>query len=205
MDRSGAGDARRGAGPGAVGDVQLFDRLAGLYDRFKPTTAGRKLRPALALAERDLERVLDVAGGSGQGVRALGDVDGLVLDAAPGMCRRARRRGVTALRGDAAMVPLGDETVDAVLVLDALHHVADATGAVEEAARVLRPGGVLVVLEFDPTTVPGRLLVAGEHLVGFGSRFFPPGNLEAMVRTAGLRPTLPRTGFEYTLAGVKPV
>lgn len=184
------------------GDVALFDRFATVYDRLRGPVGRSRLEPALALADREVSRVLDIGGGSGQGVRAL-DADGIVVDAAPGMCRRAQRRGVPAVRGDGARLPIADESVDAVLVLDALHHMADQEGVIEESARVLAPGGVLVVLEYDPTTVPGRLLVAGEHLVGFDSSFFAPGDLESLVRRVGLEASVPRTGFEYAVAGIK--
>ncbi|MFB6166593.1 MAG: class I SAM-dependent methyltransferase [Haloarculaceae archaeon] len=188
----------------ATGDARVFDRFSPLYDRFKPPTDRAKLAPALTLAEREVERVLDLAGGTGQGVRALDVRERLVADAAPGMVRRARDRGLDAVQADAAALPFDDASVDAVLVLDALHHLPDQAGALAEAARVLRPGGVLVVLEYDPTTLPGKAIVAGERLIGFDSTFLAPGNLEAMVRAAGLGPAVVDVGFEYALAGVKP-
>ncbi len=185
-----------------TGDVSIFDRAARLYD-LKPATRRRKLAPALAQADRDIGRVLDVGGGTGQGVRSLDVPAGVVVDAAPGMLAGARAHGVEGLRGDAARLPVADESVDAVLILDALHHMGRPEAVLGEAARVLRPGGVLACLEFDPTTVRGRALVTAEHLIGFDSRFFTAGDLAAMVRRAGLSASIPRAGFEYTVAGVK--
>lgn len=52
--------------------------------------------------------------------------------------------GVEWRLGDAVALPLGDATVDAVLLLDVLEHVDDRV-ALGEAARVLRPGGQLLV------------------------------------------------------------
>lgn len=194
---------RSAGSTGRRGDISVFDRFSPLYDRFKPATSRAKLAPGLDRATRDVERVVDVGGGSGQGVRALDVSEGIVADAASGMLRRARRRGVGAVGADAARLPFADETVDAVLILDALHHMGEPQTVVDEAARVLRPGGVLLLLEFDPTTIPGRVLVAGEHLVGMDSVFFPPSDLAAMVQSAGLDATIPRTGFEYLVAGLK--
>ncbi|WP_299270305.1 class I SAM-dependent methyltransferase [Halorientalis sp.] len=185
-----------------IGDVEVFDRVARLYD-LKPATRRRKLEPALALADRDIGRVLDVGGGTGQGVRSLDLPDGVVVDAAAEMLARAREHDVEGARGDAARLPVADESVDAVLILDALHHMARPDAVIEEAARVLRPGGVLASLEFDPTTVRGRALAAAEHLFGFDSRFFTAADLAAKVRAAGLSASIPRGGFEYTVAGVK--
>jgi demethylmenaquinone methyltransferase/2-methoxy-6-polyprenyl-1,4-benzoquinol methylase len=184
------------------GDAAIFDRFARLYD-VRPPTRTRKIQPGLDLAERPVERVLDVGGGTGQGVRALDVPEGVVVDAAPRMLAEARDHGVPGVHGDARRLPVPDEAVDGVLLLDALHHMPDAEQVLAEAARVLRPGGVLVVLEYDPTTVRGRLLVAAEHLVGFDSTFFAAGDLEAMLRAVGLSVTPYREGFEYGLAGVK--
>lgn len=186
----------------SIGDVTIFDRLSGLYD-YRPPIDRSKLRAGLALAERDLDRVLDLGGGTGQGVRALDAPDPIVLDAAGGMVRRAADRGLAALQGDAAQLPVAADTVDAVLITDALHHMADQEQVLAEAARVLRPGGVLVVREYDPTTVRGRALAAGEHLFGMESTFLPSGDLAAMVRRVGLSASIPDRGFAYTLAGLQ--
>jgi demethylmenaquinone methyltransferase/2-methoxy-6-polyprenyl-1,4-benzoquinol methylase len=188
----------------SIGDVGPFDRLAPLYDAFMPATDAGAIRAGLALAERPLVRGLDVAGGSGRASRALPEVEWTVVDAAPGMLRRARAAGVAGVRGDAARLPARTGSVDAVVVLDALHHVADRRAAVAEAARVLRPGGVLVVREFDPLTVRGHALVAAERLVGFDSAFWPPDRLADAVRDAGLAVSVPERGFTYTVAGVAP-
>jgi len=184
-------------------DIAWFDRFARPYEWLMPGTDPDALAGGLALADRDVERALDVGGGTGRAARVLPTVDTVVVDPAEGMLREARRHGRTAVRGDAAHLPVADESVDAVLVVDALHHVPDQVGALAEAARVLREGGVLVIREFDRATLRGRALVAAEHLVGFDSRFFTPDELVAEVRRAGLDPAVPDRGFGFTVAGVK--
>jgi demethylmenaquinone methyltransferase/2-methoxy-6-polyprenyl-1,4-benzoquinol methylase len=184
-------------------DVRLFDRFARLYGAVVPAARREPLARGLAFADRPVERVLDVAGGTGRAGRALGaDASVTVVDAAGGMVREARRNGLAAVRGDAARLPVRSASVDAVLVVDALHHVANPTATVAEARRVLRPGGVLVIREFDPTTRLGRLLVAAEHAVGFESRFRSPDALAAVVERSGLASFVPDRGFGYTVVGV---
>ena len=117
------------------GDVARFDRFARHYERLVPASDARPIRAGLALADRDIDRVLDVGGGTGRAVRALGIPERIVVDAAPGMLAEARRRGLCTVRGDAARLPFADASVDAVLIVDALHHVADQTGALAEAER----------------------------------------------------------------------
>lgn len=190
-------------GPHVARDVSLFDRFATPYDLAMPPADAAGIRAGLALADRAVERVLDVGGGSGRGARAVDARERLVADAAPGMVRRARRRGLPAVLADAGRLPVRDASVDAVLVVDALHHLPDQPAALAEAARVLRTGGVLVVRDFDPTTVRGRLLVAAERLAGFDSQFRPPDRLAAAVERAGLDPAVPDRGFGYTVAGLR--
>lgn len=181
------------------GDGWFFDRVAPLYDLFVPAVDEAALERALAVAEGPVERILDVGGGTGRVARTLPGA--VVVDASRPMLRRARSRGLPTVQGDAARLPVRDGAVDAVVVVDALHHFPDAAGAASAAARALRPGGVLVVVEFDPTTVRGRALVLAEHLAGFASTFRPPGAVATLLSEAGLTPRVVDRGFGYTVVG----
>jgi demethylmenaquinone methyltransferase/2-methoxy-6-polyprenyl-1,4-benzoquinol methylase len=110
----------------------------------------RELRPA---------RVLDVATGTGDLAAAVGAVcpDCLVVGAdfcAP-MLVRARRRGLEHLVvADGMRLPFADGAFDVVTIGFGLRNMADWEAAVREMARVLRPGGHLVVLDFSvPDTI----------------------------------------------------
>jgi demethylmenaquinone methyltransferase/2-methoxy-6-polyprenyl-1,4-benzoquinol methylase len=187
------------------GDHRFFDAVARLYDAAMPPADAGALGRGLALAERPLERLLDVAGGTGRAAVAVDADRRVVVDRSAGMLARARERpGVKAVRGDAERLPVRDASVDAVTVVDALHHVPDRGAALREAARVLAPGGVLVVREFDPTTLRGRALVGAERLAGFDSAFVAPDDLAAAVDAVGLSATVVERGFGYTVAGVAP-
>jgi SAM-dependent methyltransferase len=183
-------------------DVTRFDRFARLYDFAMPSADAATLERGLGYATRDADRVLDVGGGSGRAASALGGA--VVVDPARGMLAQAREAGNAPVRGTAERLPVRDRSVDAVMIVDALHHFASAEDAVAEAARVLRPGGVLLVRDFDPGTVRGRALVALEHAVGFDSRFFDSATLLETFRDAGLSAFRPEAGFAYTVVGVKP-
>lgn len=88
---------------------------------------------------------------------------------------RARRAVPAAVftQGPANDVPYPDDFFDAVLLLDVLEHVPDERALIDEVARVLRPGGQLVV------SVPNRGLLAKLDSLNLyqslmGSRALPP-------------------------------
>lgn len=186
------------------GDVALFDRFAPLYDRLMYSADRDILAEALGRATREIETVIDIGGGTGRGVRAVDADRRVVVDPAHGMLQEARGHGLETVQGDGSRLPLTTDSVDAVLVVDALHHITNQHGVIDEAHRVLRSGGVLVIIEFDPTTVPGRLLVAGEHLVGFESTFHPPDRLRETVAGVGFDAAVIDRGFGYTVVGRVP-
>lgn len=183
-------------------DVALFDRFARPYDLLSPPVRRALLREAVARAERPLERVADVGGGPGQAVASLDVPTRIVIDPALGMLRRARRRGLWTVQADGARLPFATDSLDGIVVTDALHHIGDADGVLAEAGRVIAPGGVLVIRDFDPTTLRGRALVAMEHLVGFDSTFVPPDRLADRIASAGFRASVLERGFSFTVLGV---
>jgi demethylmenaquinone methyltransferase/2-methoxy-6-polyprenyl-1,4-benzoquinol methylase len=184
-------------------DVRAFDLLAPLYDAFAFALPVDELalRKGLSVADRDLDRTIEVGGGSG---RVADAIEAVVVDPARGMLERARGRGLQAVQASATDLPHPDGSVDAVVVVDALHHFPDQRRCLEEMARVLAPGGVLVAREFDRGTRRGRALEAAETLVGFDSRFHSAAELESELASVGLDPRPIEYGFEMTIAGVKP-
>ena len=188
-----------------TGDVGFFDRIARLYDAGMPAARRGPLEAGLRFIDRPVERVLDAAGGTGRVGRTLqADRSVVVCDISRGMLRRAAADGLAAVAGDARRLPFRDDAFDAVVTVDALHHVSDAETALADLLRVTAPGGVVVVREFDPNTVRGRGLALAERLIGMGSVFLPPATTIAAIESAGGRAYLLDSGFTYTVVGVVP-
>lgn len=187
----------------AEGDLWFFERFARPYAWFMPRAAPAPLERGLAAARRPVERVVDLGGGPGRAAAMIEAPDRLVIDAAGGMVRRVPA-GIGAVQGDARAVPLRDDTVDAVLIVDALHHLPDRGVVIDEVRRILRPGGVVVVRDFDRETLRGRLVEAVEHLVGFESTFLTAEELADRLEAAGFDARVTDHGFACTVVGTKP-
>ena len=144
----------------------MFDRIAGFYDLMNSVmTAGlhhRWRERAVDLAQvKAGDRVLDVATGTGDLAIALaarvgetGEVVG--SDFSEGMLDRARVKAPN-LRwewGDALDLPYPDDHFDAATVGFGARNFADLERGLSEMARVVRPGGRVVVLEITTPTKP---------------------------------------------------
>ena len=128
--------------------------------------------------------ILDVGCGTGATLNAIADVGvGAGIDRSPEALRYCRRRGLSRLAvGKAEMLPVASESADVVLALDLLEHIADDGAACRELARVLRPGGVLVV------TVPACPSLWSEHDEALDHlRRYRAARLRRILVEAGLR------------------
>ena len=135
----------------------IYDRLAILYDGvdwFTGNTTHRLRRHALPYLPPEGSRVLEVGFGSGRLHVELADRYAMAgLDRAPGMVKLTRRRlaaqGLASdLRaGDVTALPWPNATFDAVLSTFAFSAFPDADAALSEMARVLKPGGSLIIVD----------------------------------------------------------
>ena len=158
-------------------------------DRWTAEDAGRVadwLRPVVAPGGC----VLDVGGGAGQLAVLLAvslDADVTVLDPTPALVDYVPAHPrVTGLIGTAEDMPFADSTFDAVLASDAFHHFRDQNAAVREFARVVRPGGSVLVLDFDPSTLGMKLIRLGERLVGEPGTFHTTEGMCAFMAERGI-------------------
>jgi len=203
----------------------MFDRIAGVYDLMNTAmTAGlhhRWRERAADRAELDLgDRALDVCCGTGDFALALaGRVgsQGTVIgsDFSEPMLELARRkaaeRGVTQVRfewADALELPYSDADFDAVTVGFGVRNLADLDAGLAEMARVLRPGGRLVILEITQPRRPplssfyslwfDRLVPLLGSLAGDREAYtYLPESVKRFPPPEGLAEAMDRAGFEH--------
>lgn len=155
---------------------EVSDAVAGTPDYFELGTTNLSLRRALAplFAEAVRGRVLD-AGAGRQAYRGLIEPRAEAYESLDVEDVDGRTDHV----GDLQAIPLPDDTYDTVVCTQVIQHVPDPGLAVREMARVLRPGGKLVL------SAPHLVWLHNEPHDYF--RFTVHG-LRRLFETAGLRP-----------------
>ena len=157
------------------GSLVLLDWM----HRYLLPRAGRDLEKILQ--ERNLNRVLDVACGTGYTACRLARAgfSAVGLDLSPSMLRYAAAKpgNCSFLIADARHIPL-NEVFDAAVISLALHEISIVAREQvwEEMARVVRPGGLLMVLDFTTAgrSAYSRLLAAAIEWVEKGTLKIDP-------------------------------
>jgi ArsR family transcriptional regulator len=114
---------------------------------------------AARVAGRPIEEYLDIGTGTGrllelfgkQAQHAVGiDLSREMLAVARANLERAGLRHCSVRQADLYQLPLAGASFDLVTMHQVLHYLEDPAAAVAEAARVVRPGGMLIVVDFAP-------------------------------------------------------
>jgi ubiquinone/menaquinone biosynthesis methyltransferase len=203
---------------------QLFDTIADRYDLFTAFFSyGRDRRwKARLVTLADVkagERALDLAAGTGditfmlqaKGAEAIGlDITHRMLEIA-----RSKRRGTRAptfVTGDMMALPFEARSFDLVTTGYGLRNVPEIGPAIEEVARVLRPGGRLLSLDFNRPESPVLRHAYLAYLTAVGSvvgwllhgdpdtyRYIPE-SIRRYPGARGISVLLARHGFESVRA-----
>lgn len=142
----------------------MFDGVAQRYDLTNTVLSFGQDRRWRGITHRALdpkpgERVLDLAAGTGVSTAefARSGAECVAADFSLGMLRAGRHRGLPMVAADALHLPFADDSFDAVTILFGLRNLAETVAGLREMARVVRPGGRLVICEFStPTWQPFR-------------------------------------------------
>jgi ubiquinone/menaquinone biosynthesis C-methylase UbiE len=139
-------------------DKDYFDSVSKQWDEMRRSFFSDALRDkALAIAgvERGA-RAADIGAGTGFFTEALVSrgVSVIAVDQSEGMLQEMRRKfagveGIEYRVGDAEHLPIPNEEVGHVLANMYLHHVERPGAAIAEMARILAPGGTLVITDLD--------------------------------------------------------
>lgn len=178
--------------------TEEFTRQAQTFDAWAEKAddqAGARFRVALGDAGKG--RLLDVACGPGVVTAAIApqaaavvafDATEQMLDKAKARCAKAGLSNIDFKSGDAENLPFAEARFDGVVTRLAVHHFANPQRALDEMFRVLRPGGIAVIVDVvsSEDASESDLQNAIERLRDPSHvRMLPASELDAGVRRAG--------------------
>jgi ArsR family transcriptional regulator len=109
----------------------------------------------------------------------------IAVDGSAAMLQAAKKRlraaaNVDLRRGELEALPIEDGSVDAATMMLVLHHVPDPARALAEAARVLKPGGALILVDMLPHDREHYRQQMGHVWMGFSEE-----QVERLLRASG--------------------
>jgi ArsR family transcriptional regulator len=135
-----------------AGHAEVWDQIRSLH------VAESEVERAIdgTLGKRPLGRLVDIGTGTGRMIELFGPraAQAIGIDRSSEMLRLARVKleaaGIpSSLRqGDMYALPLAEESADSVIIHQVLHYAHSPATAIGEAARVLAPGGTLLIVDF---------------------------------------------------------
>ncbi len=167
---------------------EFFSSSAGHWDRVRTDLFGDRFHLAALAALADAAWVAgDLGCGTGQMTAALAPFVSRVIavDASAAMLQAAKKRlrgldNVDLRRGDLEDLPIDAGRLDLALLTLVLHHVTEPGQALSEVARVLKPGGRVVIVDMLPHDREAYRQQMGHVWLGFEE-----ATLRAMLADAG--------------------
>ncbi|MBA3050056.1 MAG: metalloregulator ArsR/SmtB family transcription factor [Alphaproteobacteria bacterium] len=175
-----------------------FERVAPQWDRIRSLYVCETAVEAAILRAAGpgpFERVVDLGTGSGRMLTLLGgkarmsvglDLSHNMLNIARANVSRAGLEKVELRHGDIFATRLPPESADLVLVHQVLHYLADPAAAVAEAARLVMPGGRLLIIDFAPHQLEYLREEHQHRRLGFADE-----EMRRWLADAGLTPSAP--------------
>ncbi|OGN43675.1 MAG: ArsR family transcriptional regulator [Caulobacterales bacterium RIFCSPHIGHO2_01_FULL_70_19] len=172
-----------------------FERVAPQWDQIRSLYVRESDIEAAILrltGEGPFERVVDLGTGSGRMLTLLGskarmsvglDLSQNMLNIARSNVAKAGLEKVELRHGDIFATRLPDQSADLVLVHQVLHYLADPAAAVAEAARLVMPGGRLLIVDFAPHNLEHLREEHQHRRLGFADK-----EMRDWLSAAGLKP-----------------
>ncbi len=167
-----------------------FGFLAPFYEFFIPPRTSPEFIDVVNFPDGGL--LLDAGGGTGRVAQFFQGRSGLIVvaDESSSMLQEAvKKAGLAGVCAAAENLPFAPLAFDRVVMVDALHHLADQASACNELWRIVKPGGRIVIEEPDIRSFWVKLIALAEKLALMRSHFLRPSQIAALFqhKTAAVR------------------
>jgi len=169
----------------------FFDIIAPIYGRihFGAQKTFDKIESIISFEQKDV--VIDLGGGTGRianfSVNKVKKVT--VVDVSEGMIKQCRLRypKLSCVNAEAQNLPFADSSVNKIIIVDAFHHFQNQKQVVCEIKRVLAKNGKVIVEEFNPLKITGKLVIIIEKIFLMKSVFYTPSSLADLFSRNGFK------------------
>lgn len=172
----------------------FFDIIAPMYEKLHFGALKTFNKIELLTIFEPSDKVIDLGGGSGRIAKFLTNKvqQIIVVDTSKGMLKQCQRRypGVACAQAEAQNLPFADNSMNKVIIIDAFHHFQNQKQVVKETERVLVKNGQVIIEEFNPLRMTGKLAVIMEKLFLMGSTFHTPLSLVNLFSGNGFKARL---------------
>ncbi len=186
----------------------FFNLVAPVYEKFH-FGARKTFRKIETLADfQTSDVVVDLGGGTGRIAKFLvGKVQSItVIDVSEKMIEQCKKHfGLSCVIANGENLPIADNSVDRIILVDAFHHTRNQAQVIKEIKRILKSDGKIIIEEFNPSTILGKLIIILEKILKLGSAFHSPLSLENLFSSSGFSTQLFDAGkTNYHLVARKP-
>lgn len=158
--------------------MKKFDRVFKHYDNFIRLFNLNKMDEIKDVLKINKDEVvLDIGGGTGKLAEYISEncKAVYVLDESSGMLSKVKKsQKIVTVLGNALTTNFESSSFDAVVISDVLHHIKDQKRLIEEAYRILKSDGRLIIMDFEKRHIKTKILRAFENIL-FGRLYFKTG------------------------------
>lgn len=158
---------------------QFFNNIAHKWDRLKLEIMGDfDLNAAIVNSIDNSSEVADLGCGTGELLSVLMENTQKIIgvDSSSSMLEESRKRfsdknaGIDLRLGELEHLPLKDQEIETAIISLALHHLSKPETAIAEAERILKPGGTLIIAEFEKHENQTLQKAYGDRWLGFNQK-----------------------------------
>ncbi|MHC1739854.1 MAG: class I SAM-dependent methyltransferase [Anaerolineaceae bacterium] len=158
-----------------------FGVLAPFYESFIHPKDPQKLRSLVPYMPQGI--ILDAGGGTGRVSQFLREKVAQIVIADESfemLCEAKKKEGIQTVRTWTESLPFQNSSFDCIIMVDALHHVANQSKTALELWRVLKSGGRLIIEEPNIDSLGVKFIALAEKLALMRSHFLSPGQITAL-------------------------